>query len=32
MTMDDQYPRLVVESLLARKRLAQTFESEAVSQ
>ena len=26
MTMDDLYPRLVVESLLARKQLAQTFE------
>jgi hypothetical protein len=32
MTMDDQYPRLVVESLLARKRLAQTFASEAASE
>jgi hypothetical protein len=30
--MDDQYPRLVVESLLARKQLAQKFESEAASE
>jgi hypothetical protein len=27
MTMDDQYPKLVVESQLARRRLAQAFES-----
>lgn len=32
MTMDEQYPRLVVESLLARKQLAQKFESEAASE
>jgi hypothetical protein len=32
MTMDDLYPRLVVESLLARKQLAQTFESAATSE
>jgi hypothetical protein len=32
MTMDSQYPRLVVESQLARKQLAQTFESEAASE
>ena len=30
--MDDLYPRLVVESLLARKQLAQTFESAATSE
>jgi hypothetical protein len=32
MTMDDLYARLVVESLLARKQLAQTFESAATSE
>ena len=32
MTMDDQYPRLFVEGLLARKQLAQTFESAAASE
>ena len=30
--MEDLYPRLVVESLLARKQLAQTFESAATSE
>jgi hypothetical protein len=32
MTMDDQYPKLVVESQLARRRLAQAFESGADSE
>jgi hypothetical protein len=31
MTMDDQYPKLVVESQLARRRLAQAFEPGADS-
>jgi hypothetical protein len=31
MTMDDQYPKLVVESQLARRRLAQAFEPGAGS-
>ena len=32
MTMDNQYRRLFVEGLLARKQLAQTFESAAASE
>jgi hypothetical protein len=32
MTMDDQYPKLLVESRLARRRLAQAFESGADSE
>jgi hypothetical protein len=32
MTMDDQYPKLVVESQLARRRLAQAFEPGADSE
>jgi hypothetical protein len=32
MIMDDQYPKLVVESQLARRRLAQAFESGADSE